>query len=66
LALLLDVAVNSIAAVIFYSVGLVTRGILNDLGTVSSGSTSIIQALLQLCVTNPILAYAVSSTYNRK
>lgn len=66
LTLLLEIAVDSIIAVILYSVRTVTGTTLKDRRTVSSSSTSIIQCLLKDLITHPVLAYAVNSTCRRK
>lgn len=66
LVLPLVIAVYSIVAVILYSVGLVAGATLNDRGTVSSSSASIIQRLLKGLITQPIFAEAITSSYGRK
>jgi len=66
LTLSLEIAINSIVAVILHSVRLETCSILENRGTVSSSTTCIIYSFLKSLITHTIFTYTVKGTCSRK
>lgn len=62
----LEIAVDSVVAVILHCVWVVASSILEDRCTVCSSSTSIIYTFLKGLITNTIFTHTVKSTYGRR
>jgi len=65
LTLSLEIAINSIVAVILHSVRLETCSILKNRGTISSCTTCVIYSFLKSLITHTIFTYTVKSTCSR-